>query len=159
MNKDTSILLLNLTSIYRSAVTGDWCSDANRSTVLSWCSETGERCHDSRRRDWELEILRARRNQTGGQTRNVNTLCLVAVGCRDDLDAILEPRIPTTSSQTCLNNLITRKLQFGNVGGAASHQISVKYAENALMCYNQEVVLFTLELKNDRFKSDSKVMV
>ena len=57
------------------------------------------------------------------------------------------------------DNLVTRKLQLRDVGGAAGHQITIKNTENTLVGNNQEIILFALKFENDGLETDCQVMV
>lgn len=67
----------------------------------------------------------------------MNTLGLILVSCRDDLD-----------------DLVARELQLGDVRGAAVHQVRIKYTENGLVCNDEEIVLLPFELEDDRLEAD-----
>jgi hypothetical protein len=60
---------------------------------------------------------------------------------------------------TCLNNLITRKLQARNAHSITGHEITIENSKDRLVSYNQKVILLTLEFKNHRLKTDSQVMI
>jgi hypothetical protein len=64
-----------------------------------------------------------------------------------------------TGQETYLDDLITRKLQLGNVLGIARHEIAVENAKDALMGNNQKIVLFALEFQDDGLKSNSEIVV
>lgn len=72
----------------------------------------------------------------------MNPLCLVLVGSRYNLD-----------------NLVTRELKLGDVHRAAMHEVGVKHTQDRLVRDDEQVVLFALELENDGFETDGKVMV
>lgn len=58
-----------------------------------------------------------------------------------------------------LYDLISGKGEEWNVGGVASHEITVQDTENALMSNDQEIVLFTFQFENDGFQTDSDIVV
>lgn len=49
--------------------------------------------------------------------------------------------------------------QVWDIGGIASHKIPVKDSEHALVSDYQQVILLSLQFQNNRFKSNSDIVV
>jgi hypothetical protein len=60
---------------------------------------------------------------------------------------------------TNLNNLITGELELGNVHRITSHEVAVENSEDGLVSNDQEVIVLSLQLKNDGLKTNGKVVV
>lgn len=58
-----------------------------------------------------------------------------------------------------LDDLIPRKLQEGDVGSIASHEIAIQDPQDAFMGDDEQIVLLSLQLENDWFKTNSEVMI
>ena len=52
-----------------------------------------------------------------------------------------------------LNDLITGELELGYVGRVAGHKVAVQDAQDGLVRYDEEVVVFALELEDDGFEA------
>lgn len=58
-----------------------------------------------------------------------------------------------------LDDLVTGKFELRDVHGAAVHEVAVEDAQDRLVGDDEEVILFTLELEDDRLETDGEVMV
>lgn len=58
-----------------------------------------------------------------------------------------------------LDDLIPRKLQEGDVGSITSHEIAIQDSQDAFMGDDEQIVLLSLQLENDWFKTNSEVMI
>jgi hypothetical protein len=45
------------------------------------------------------------------------------------------------------------------VHGITGHEVAVKNSEDGLVGNDQEIILLSLELKNDRFKTNCKIVI
>lgn len=79
---------------------------------------------------------------TGLEARDVNALGLVLVRSRNNLD-----------------DLVAREGERRNLHSGAVHEVGIEDAEDGFMSDDKEVVLFALELKNDRLEADCEIMV
>ena len=62
-------------------------------------------------------------------------------------------------ARTYLDNLITGKLEFGNVCCIACHEVPVKHTKHGFVGDDQEIVFFALKLENDGLHAYGKVVV
>ena len=60
---------------------------------------------------------------------------------------------------TYLNNLISREGEEGDVCSVASHQVAVEDSQNTLVGDDEEIVLLSFKLENNRFKSDGDIVI
>ena len=60
---------------------------------------------------------------------------------------------------TNLDDLVPGEFEAWDVHRIASHEIAVQNSENRLMGNDEKVILLSLQLQNNRFKADGKVMV
>jgi hypothetical protein len=58
-----------------------------------------------------------------------------------------------------LDDLVAREFELRNVGGVAGHEVAVENAQDRLVGYYQQVVLFAFQLEDDGFHADSKVVI
>lgn len=62
-------------------------------------------------------------------------------------------------SGTYFDNLISGKFEFGDISSIASHKIAVQDTKDRLVRNDKQIVLFTLQLKNDWFHAYGKIMI
>lgn len=89
-----------------------------------------------------MDAFWATRNQFVRQAINMYALSRIVVRSRNDL-----------------NDLIARELERRDVASRACHEVTVEYAQNGLVGYDEEIVVFAFEFEDDGFKSDGEVVV
>jgi len=60
---------------------------------------------------------------------------------------------------TRLDDLVAWEFQLGNVHSITGHKVAIENSENRLMSNDEEVVLLSFELEDNRFEANRKVMV
>lgn len=57
------------------------------------------------------------------------------------------------------DNLVAGKLEVGDVGGGAGHEVAVEDAQDGFVGDDEEVVLFAFEFEDYGFEADGEVVV
>ena len=60
---------------------------------------------------------------------------------------------------TDLDNFVSWKRQKWDVCRITGHQVAIQHSQDTLVCDNQQVILLSLQLQNNRFQSNGHVVV
>jgi hypothetical protein len=58
-----------------------------------------------------------------------------------------------------LDDFVAGKFEFRDVGSVAGHEIAVQDSQDRFVGYDEQIIVFTLQLENDGFQSHSEIMV
>ena len=58
-----------------------------------------------------------------------------------------------------LNNFISGKGKAGDVNSIARHEVTIKNSQDALMRYDEQIVLFPFEFQDDWLEADCEIMI